>query len=87
MFFREDTPVFRELADCMAKHLRRDVEMTRMNGATDARHFADAGVPVAIIGIPGAEPHGSDEHIDPVGMQAYEDMLVDFASGAAEASA
>lgn len=79
--FDPDTPVLRELVAFMGKTLGTTIAVDRMNGATDARHFAVTGVPVAIIGVPGKDAHGRDESIDLAAMQVYEDMLVNFLGG------
>jgi len=76
--FSADTPALQELAACMERRLGRPVEIKRMNGATDARHFVALGVPIAIIGVPGADAHGPEERIDLAGFRPYEDMLVEF---------
>ena len=81
VFFSADTPVFRKLRTCMERSLGQAIAMTRMNGATDARHFAHLGVPIAIIGIPGIDPHGAGEAIDLAGTAAYRTMLTEFLRG------
>ena len=80
VFFSDDTPAFSRLAECMRQALGRDIDLIRMNGATDARHFAELGVPGAIIGIPGQDPHGAGECVEAEGLAAYEDMLTTFLS-------
>jgi succinyl-diaminopimelate desuccinylase len=76
--FSPDTPALKSLAAFMEAQLGQPVRIERMNGATDARHFAALGVPVAIIGIPGKDAHAETEHIDLAGMAAYETMLREF---------
>ena len=78
VFFSDDTPAFARLAECMEQALGRGIDLTRMNGATDARHFVSLGVPVAIIGAPGEDPHGAGECVEADGLSAYEDMLAAF---------
>ena len=80
VFFSDDTPAFARLAECMRQAFGRDIDLIRMNGATDARHFAELGVPVAIIGAPGEDPHGAGECVEAAGLAAYEDMLAAFLS-------
>ncbi|MBT3376120.1 MAG: M20/M25/M40 family metallo-hydrolase [Lentisphaerae bacterium] len=79
--FSEDTPAFTRLAQCMDACLSKRTAIVRMNGATDARHFVTAGVPIGIIGIPGGNPHATNERITCNGMNEYEDMLVTFLKG------
>jgi succinyl-diaminopimelate desuccinylase len=78
VLFDEDTPALRELAQIMQAALGHPVATVRMNGATDARHFAGLGIPVAIIGTPSRDIHGRDEAADMAGLRAYEEMLVNF---------
>jgi succinyl-diaminopimelate desuccinylase len=78
VLFDETTPALRDLAQAMEAAFGRPVSMVRMNGATDARHFADLGVPVAIIGTPGRDIHGRDEAVEIAAVRAYEDMLTSF---------
>ncbi len=76
--FDENTAILQNLRGCMEKRLGRNIPMQKMNGATDARHFAQCGVPVAILGIPGTDEHGEHEAAELTGMKGYEDILVDF---------
>lgn len=84
--FPEDTPAFAELAACMEQELDSDIAFKRMNGATDARHFATTGVPVAIVGAPGRDIHGNDEAVDITGLRQYEDLLTAYTRHIAGAS-
>lgn len=77
--FSEDTPEFAALAASLAEQLGGTIAFVRMNGATDARHFAALGVPVAIIGAPGRDIHGNDEAVDIAGLRQYEELLVSYA--------
>jgi len=75
--FTEDTPEFAALAACMRESLKADIAFVRMNGATDARHFAQSTAPVAIIGAPGRDIHGNDEAVDIQALRQYEELLVE----------
>lgn len=77
--FDENTAALQELTAAMATAFGRPVSTVRMNGATDARHFARLGVPVAILGTPGRDIHGRDEAVEIAALRAYENMLVEFA--------
>lgn len=54
------------------------IELIRMNGATDARHFATLGVPIAILGVRGACCHMDGEWVDPVSIGETAEMLCSF---------
>jgi succinyl-diaminopimelate desuccinylase len=71
-------PALRDLARFMEERLGRTIEIQRMNGATDARHFAPLGVPVAMIGVPGEGAHAAGERLDLAALAAYERMLAAF---------
>ena len=78
LLFSPEQPVLRRLVSFLAKQLGRDIAIQRMNGATDARHFAALGVPVAMIGVPGRDAHGAGEGLDLAGLAAYELVLEAF---------
>ncbi len=84
--FPENTPAFAELAACMKQELGCNIAFKRMNGATDARHFAVLGVPVAIVGAPGRDIHGNDEAVDIAALRQYEELLTVYARQVAGAS-
>jgi succinyl-diaminopimelate desuccinylase len=77
--FPEDTPAFAELAACMKQELGGDIAFKRMNGATDARHFAVLGVPVAIVGARGRDVHGNDEAVEIASLRQYEELFTVYA--------
>ncbi|MBN2449668.1 MAG: M20/M25/M40 family metallo-hydrolase [Lentisphaeria bacterium] len=79
--FDEATPALTDLARAMAAYLGREIGAKRMNGATDARHFAGLGVPVAILGAAGRDVHGRDEAVDIEVLRAYEEMLSLYLTG------
>lgn len=76
--FDPQTPALQELAGHMERHLGHPIAIERMNGATDARHFAALGVPVAILGVPGRDAHAAAEALDLDALRRYEEMLGDF---------
>ena len=76
VLFPEDTPAIAALADCMRRTLGGEIRFVRMNGATDARHFARAAAPVAIIGARGKDVHGNDEAVEIASLRQYEELLM-----------
>lgn len=76
--FSGDTPAIRSLVQFMQDRRRRPIAVKHMNGATDARHFAALGVPVAIIGVPGENAHAANEVLDAAALGEYEALLADF---------
>ena len=77
-FTDPDHPELRALAEHMAAHLGREIAIKRSNGATDARHFVELGVPIAIIGVPGRDLHGDNEALDLTALADYEEMLAAY---------
>ncbi len=76
--FSPDTPILKSLVEHMKLIFDRPIEVNRLNGATDARHFVATGVPIGIIGLPGADVHGAGEFIERDALAAYEEMLAGF---------
>ncbi len=68
-------PAIQQLLQAMRASLGREIAIERSNGATDARHFVDLGVPMAIIGIPGRGLHAEDEAVELAGLHAYQRLL------------
>lgn len=78
VFCQPDQPALDKLRRHMQRSLAHAITVKRSNGATDARHFVDAGVPIAIIGVPGRDLHGNGEAVSAEGLRDYEEMLISF---------
>ncbi len=59
----------------------RGIRLFRMMGATDGRHFADTGVPIAIIGTDGAGAHADEEWLRVANVDEYVELLTEFVLG------
>ena len=68
----------RLLAAMRAKWPERKPSLNRMLAATDARHFVDMGVPIAIIGAEGGGAHAAVEWISLRCLDEYADLLDRF---------
>ena len=68
----------RLLAAMRAKWPEKKPSIDRMLAATDARHFVDMGVPIAIIGAKGGGSHASVEWTDLRCLDEYADLLEKF---------
>jgi acetylornithine deacetylase/succinyl-diaminopimelate desuccinylase-like protein len=55
-------PLLKRLQAVMSEALGKDVGLSRMLAATDARWFVGCGVPIALIGAAGGGSHAVDEH-------------------------
>ncbi len=78
-FVDQSHPVMQSLQAAMQKHFpEHKIELYRMHGATDARHFASIGVPIAILGTEGAGAHASCEWVSLNNLDEYYTLLVSF---------
>ena len=68
----------RLLAAMRAKWPEKKPSIDRMIAATDARHFVDMGVPIAIIGAKGGGAHANVEWIELRCLDEYADLLEQF---------
>lgn len=88
VFCDENAPALAALRGVMAAAFGREIPMRRMQGATDARHFAGPGsAPVAIIGVEGGACHEEREWASLSAIQAYADLLESFGRSFAAAEA
>lgn len=69
-----EAPALKELRSAMEKAFHREIGLTRMCGATDARHFP-ADTPVAVLGIEGEGCHSDGEWADLDCIRDYSEML------------
>ena len=80
VFFPPDSPAVEVLSQVIAESF--GVEKTghlRMNGATDARHLGNLGVPVAVSGIRGEGAHQADESASLSSIKRFADIAAEFA--------
>jgi succinyl-diaminopimelate desuccinylase len=62
------------------KELKTKVEYTKVEGASDARFFAEKGIPVLITKIKADNIHAKNEWVDIKQMQSFYNILVRFVS-------
>lgn len=79
LFNDPDSPAVRDFAAFMNKTLKVEAPFQRMNGATDARHFAALKRPIVIISVPYKGGHSDCERVGVKWLRKYEDMLTAFA--------
>ena len=79
VFCDADAPALAALRKAMAASFEREIPVIRMQGATDARHFAGPGAaPVAIVGIEGGACHEDREWASLPSIRAYAGLLESF---------
>jgi acetylornithine deacetylase/succinyl-diaminopimelate desuccinylase-like protein len=74
------SPVVRDFQLALQHAFGRTPNIRRLNGATDARHFARHGVPIIITSIPYEGPHASCERASARGLLRFEELLAGFFS-------
>ncbi len=75
-----EQPIVRKFSHAMHKAFGRAPIIGRLNGATDARHFATMKTPTIITSIPYEGPHASNERASARGIERFETFLRDFLS-------
>ena len=78
VFVDESHPLMHDLKKKMETFFNREIPFYRMNGATDARHFALLKIPVAILGTLGGGMHSSGEWLDLRNAEDYAALLKAF---------
>lgn len=73
-----DTPVIEQLRGHLERELGTPISPRRLNGATDARHFAGHSAPIVILGLPGRAPHSDDEALKIAPISSYFNALASF---------
>ena len=80
VFFPPDNPVVETLSQVISESFGGvKVGHRRMNGATDARHLGNLGVPVAVSGIRGEGAHQADECASLSSIKRFADIAAEFA--------
>ncbi len=65
-------------AEMQRRFPSRPIPFIRMNAATDSRHFAALGLPIAILGTDGANLHAAAESVSLPSLGDYAALLADF---------
>lgn len=63
VFINPDSPYALELKKIMEKNFGREIALRTENGSSDARFYANAGIPIVIVKMVGEDHHGDNEHI------------------------
>ena len=73
-----DDPLVKALAESLSRSYGFEVKPDRLMAATDARCFANCGVPVVTIGVDGGSPHAKTEWVRLSSLDEVADALRDF---------
>ncbi len=58
-----DSLYVRRLREIMERNFGREISVRTENGSSDARFYADKGIPIVIVKMAGEDHHGENEHI------------------------
>ncbi len=76
LYADEKNVALAKLKDSMQEFFpEHKVAFHHMNGATDARHMGDMGIPIAVLGIPGGGAHSANEWSSISGIDQYSVFL------------
>lgn len=71
-------PLFISFRKTAERVLGREVELAREHGATDARYFAEAGMPVVVLYPVGGNIHEAGEWVDLISLERLEKIFWEF---------
>ena len=63
VFINPDSSYTIQLKEIMEKNFGREIILRTENGSSDARFYANAGIPIVIVKMVGEDHHGDNEHI------------------------
>jgi len=82
LYSDEKSPALQSLLAVMQRAFpERKVGLSKMCGATDARHLKGMGVPVGVIGVRGGGAHSVGEFVDLANLEQYVTLLVEYIGG------
>lgn len=71
-------PWIRRFRECSRAVLGKPLRFDRAHGASDVRHFAEAGIPGFLCCVPGENAHGPDEYMKTDRIRPYYQVLERF---------
>ena len=75
-----DVPAIKALIQAFSKiDPEHPVKLSRMCGATDARHLKSMGIPIGIIGVVGNGIHGKEEYLEMSSVDLFARILREYA--------
>jgi succinyl-diaminopimelate desuccinylase len=63
VFMNPDSKYTMLLKEIMEKQFGKEIVLRTENGSSDARFYADKGIPIVIVKVVGEDHHGENEHI------------------------
>ncbi len=63
VFNNPDNDYILELQKIMTQQFEREIQVRTENGSSDARFYANSGIPIVIVKMVGEDHHGHNEHI------------------------
>ena len=74
----EKNPYVVKLKKILEKTAKRKIGILHEHGASDARFFADKGIPVLIFGPMGGGYHADDEYVDIKSLETMKETIIEF---------
>ena len=78
VFIDKDSPYVQSLRKIMEKNFGREIILKTENGSSDARFYANKGVPIVIVKMVGEDHHGEKEHIYIPAVLPMYNSIIDF---------
>jgi succinyl-diaminopimelate desuccinylase len=63
VYLNPDSPYAQSLRRIMERNFGREIVLRTENGSSDARFYANKGIPIVIVKMVGEDHHGENEHI------------------------
>lgn len=78
LFVEENNPFLLQFKKAAESVVGKDVPLAFEHGATDARYFAEVGVPCAVFGAIGGNMHAAGEWVDLESLEQNKEILLRF---------
>ena len=78
LFVEESNPFVQQFKEAAEKMTGKEVPFAFEHGATDARYFAELGVPCAVFGAVGGNMHAAEEWVDLKSLEVNKQILLEF---------
>jgi succinyl-diaminopimelate desuccinylase len=78
VFIDKNSPYVQSLRKIMEKNFGREIILKTENGSSDARFYANRGIPIVIVKMAGEDHHGENEHIYINDVLPMYNSIIDF---------
>ena len=81
LFVKENNVFLQQFKKAAESVVGKEVPFAFEHGATDARYFAEIGVPCVVFGAVGGNMHAKDEWLDVKSLEQNKEILLKFLEG------